>query len=67
MGRSHGGLTTKIHALVDADGRPVRLSLTPGRAGDAPAGLDLIGDLADGAILIADRACDTNAIRGHAA
>jgi transposase len=30
MGRSRGGLTTKIHALVDADGRPVRLELTPG-------------------------------------
>ncbi len=24
MGHSRGGLTTKIHALVDADGRPVR-------------------------------------------
>lgn len=28
MGRSRGGLTTKIHALVDAEGRPVRLELT---------------------------------------
>ena len=25
MGHSRGGLTTKIHALVDAEGRPVRL------------------------------------------
>ena len=31
MGRSRGGLTTKIHALVDAEGRPVRLALTAGR------------------------------------
>ena len=44
MGRSRGGLTTKIHALVDADGRPVRLMLTTwsrGRTsllpGDSPA------------------------------
>ena len=37
MGRSRGGLTTKIHALVDAEGRPVRLALTAGQAGDAPA------------------------------
>ncbi len=29
MGRSRGGLTTKIHALVDADGRPVRLRADP--------------------------------------
>lgn len=54
MGRSRGGLTVgrqafackrretaKIHALVDAVGRPIRLSLTPGRAGDAPQALPL--------------------------
>ena len=37
MGRSRGGLSTKSHALVDAGGRPVKLMLTPGQAGDAPA------------------------------
>ena len=37
MGRSRGGLTTKIDALVDAEGRPVRIALTAGQAGDAPA------------------------------
>jgi transposase len=31
MGRSRGGLTSKIHALVDANGLPVRLALTPAR------------------------------------
>ena len=67
MGRSRGGLTTKIHALVDALGRPIRLSLTPGQAGDALAGQDLIGGLRPGATLIADRAYDTNAIRDFAA
>ena len=30
MGRSRGGLTSKIHALVDANGLPVRLALTAG-------------------------------------
>jgi hypothetical protein len=30
IGRSRGGLTTKIHALVDALGNPVKLMLTPG-------------------------------------
>ena len=34
MGRSRGGLTSKIHAVVDADGLPVRLGLTPGEAHD---------------------------------
>jgi len=63
MGRSRGGLTTKIHALVDAEGRPVRLVLTAGQAGDAPACEELLPLVAKGAILIADRAYDTNAIR----
>ena len=67
MGRSRGGLTTKIHALVDADGRPVRLELTPGQAGDAPVATTLLKDLAPGTTLIADRAYDTNAIRDLAA
>jgi transposase len=35
-------LITKIHALVDADGRPVKLMLTPGQAGDAPAAARLL-------------------------
>ena len=63
MGRSRGGLTTKIHALVDAEGRPVRLTLTAGQAGDAPAAERLLPLVARGATLIADRAYDTNAIR----
>ena len=67
MGRSRGGLTTKIHALVDAEGRPVRLVLTAGQAGDAPACEQLLPLVARGAILIADRAYDTNAIRATVA
>jgi transposase len=31
IGKSRGGLTTKIHALVDALGNPCNLMLTPGR------------------------------------
>jgi transposase len=34
IGRSHGGLTSKIHALVDALGNPVEMMLTPGQAHD---------------------------------
>ena len=32
MGRSRGGLTSKIHALVDTNGLPIRLALTAGEA-----------------------------------
>ena len=31
MGRSRGGLTSKIHAVVDANGLPVQLDLRPDR------------------------------------
>jgi len=34
MGRSRGGLTSKIHAVVDTNGLPVQLALTPGEAHD---------------------------------
>src|SRR5215203_4092336 len=34
MGRSRGGLTSKIHAVVDTNGLPVRLALTAGEAHD---------------------------------
>ena len=63
MGRSRGGLTTKIHALVDAEGRPVRLELTAGQAGDAPMAVKLLDAVSPGATVIADKAYDTDAIR----
>ena len=34
IGRSRGGLTSKVHAVVDANGLPVRLDLTLGEAHD---------------------------------
>jgi transposase len=35
IGRSRGGLSTKIHQLVDGHGRPLVIALTPGQAGDS--------------------------------
>jgi transposase len=34
VGRSRGGLTSKLHVVVDANGLPVRLGLTPGEVHD---------------------------------
>ena len=34
MGRSRGGLTTKVHAVVDANGLPISLVLSEGQAYD---------------------------------
>ena len=67
MGHCRGGLTKKIHALVDAERRPIRFKLTLGQAGGAPVGTELVPDSAPGAPLIADRANDTKPIRDGAA
>jgi transposase len=63
MGRSRGGLTTKIHALVDANGLPVRLKLTEGQAHDGRSAADMLAGLGPGQILMADRAYDSDALR----
>ena len=63
MGRSRGGLTTKIHALVDAEGLPIVVKLTEGQAHDGRSAQDMLGDLTEGQILLADRAYDSNALR----
>jgi transposase len=63
MGRSRGGLTTKIHALVDANGLPIALKLTEGQAHDGPSAADMLGNIGEGQILLADRAYDSNALR----
>ena len=63
MGRSRGGLTTKIHALVDANGLPILLKLTPGQAHDGRSADDMLAGLGEGQILLADRGYDSDALR----
>ena len=63
MGRSRGGLTTKIHALVDANGMPIALKLTEGQAHDGRSAADMLGDIGPGQTLLADRAYDSDALR----
>jgi len=62
MGRSRGGLTTKIHTVADAQGRPVRFILTAGQAADVTSAPDLLAGLTTGGV-IADKAYDSNALR----
>lgn len=63
MGRSRGGPPTKIHALVDADGLPIARKLTAGEAHDGRSAADMLDTLGDGDVLLADRACDSDALR----
>ncbi len=60
MGRSRGGLTTKIHALVDAYGLPIVLKLTEGQAHDGRSAEDMLETLTEGTILLGDRAYDSD-------
>ena len=45
IGRSRGGLTTKLHTLVDGNGRPLVIEAGPGHGGDSPMLLVLLGYL----------------------
>ena len=60
MGRSRGGLTTKIHALVDANGLPITLKLTEGQAHDGRSAADMLTGIGPGQTLLADRAYDVS-------
>jgi hypothetical protein len=61
IGRSRGGLTTKIHAVVDALGNPVALSLTPGQAADITQAAPFLDDVEPDA-LIGDKGYDSDAL-----
>src|ERR1700758_2036322 len=60
---SRGGLTTKIHAVVDANGNPIALKLSEGQAHDGRSAAALLDTVGEGQILLADRGYDTEALR----
>jgi transposase len=55
-------LTTKIHTLTDAQGRPLRFILTAGEAHDSTTAADLLADRTTTGV-IADKAYDNNTLR----
>jgi len=67
MGRSRGGLTSKIHAPVDTNGLPVRLALTAGEAHDNRLAGKLLSRLKSKTMLLADRGYDADLIGALAA
>ena len=69
LGRSRGGWTTKIHALIDAHCAPLVVALTPGQAGDNPQ-LQLLlirhtNNGARGFRLLADKAYSHDSTRAY--
>ncbi|MFB7541426.1 IS5 family transposase [Streptomyces zaomyceticus] len=75
LGRSRGGLTTKIHLAADSRCRPLAFVLTPGQAGDAPAFPQVMARLrvprrtgrprTTPKMVLADKAYSSRAIRDH--
>ncbi|WP_443067494.1 IS5 family transposase [Streptomyces sp. NBC_01426] len=75
IGRSRGGLTTKIHLAADGRCRPLTFVLTGGQAGDAPAFVDVMAGLrvprrrgrprTRPDVVLADKAYSSRAIRDH--
>lgn len=61
LGRSKGGFTTKVHALVDALGNPLKFILTPGQRHDITQADSLVQDL-ENTMLLADKGYDSNAL-----
>lgn len=59
IGRSRGGLSTKIHALVDALGNPLKIFLTGGEVHDLAGADALLPGMAAKALL-ADKAFDAD-------
>ncbi len=60
LGRSRGGLSTKIHTTVDALGNPTGFLLTPGQAYDLK-GADVLLKDTPAQTILADKAYDAQA------
>ncbi len=56
-------MTTKLHAVVDANGNPITLKLTEGQAHDGRSADGMLDTVGKGQTLLADRAYDSDALR----
>jgi transposase len=59
LGRSRGGLSTKLHLAVDSKGRPLRLIVSEGQVADISCAAQLVEHLRTGAV-IADKGYDAD-------
>ena len=63
IGRSRGGRTTKIHALVDGEGRPRAFLLTGGNVADIKGAAPLLASIDPSKHTIADKGYDADHLR----
>ena len=62
IGRSVGGLTTKVHMVCDAHGNPIKFSVTEGQRHDSVEAPELLKDTPAEAVL-ADKGYDSEVLR----
>jgi transposase len=62
-GRTKGGLNSKLHAVCDGEGRPVRLLLTEGQQSDHKGAATLLADLPSATEMLGDKGYDSDAYR----
>jgi len=67
MGRTKGGLNTKIHALVNARSQAVVIALSAGNQADISLAEELTECLPEHSTLIGDKAYDSSSLRQTAA
>lgn len=63
IGRTKRGLNTKLHAVTDAKGRPLRFFMMAGQVSDYTGAAALLGSLPAAEWLIADRGYDADWFR----
>lgn len=63
IGRSRGGRTTKIHAIVDEEGRPRAFLLTGGNVADIKGAEPLLASVEASKHIIADKGYDADHLR----
>jgi len=60
IGLTKGGLNSKLHAVTDALGRPIRMFLSAGNLSDYKGALALLSSLPNAKWLLADRGYDAD-------
>ncbi len=63
IGRTKGGLNSKLHAVCDGAGRPVRLLLTEGQQSDHKGAETLLPELPAASEMLGDKGYDSDAYR----
>ena len=64
IGSTKGGMNTKLHAVTDANGRPINLFMTAGQVSDYTGAAALLDSLPRAQWLLGDRGYDAEWFRG---